>query len=101
MIIQYNETGEKHIGEGVLIEPMGLTLSSDENFLYVVDNGENLLYRFNLEHGSFIVYNPTEDGVLDIGELTDVVSSLDEVIYITDYTSNCLRILNANGHYRE
>jgi len=96
MIIQYNETGEKHIGEGVLIEPMGLTLSSDENFLYVVDNGENLLYLFNLEHGSFIVYNPTEDGVLDIGELTDVVSSLDEVIYITDYTSNCLRILNAN-----
>jgi DNA-binding beta-propeller fold protein YncE len=95
--------GSRGFGDGELGFPSGISVDSSKGYVYVADNGNNLIQKFD-RNGSFI----TEWGSWDTMEVTEVglnnargisVDPSTGYVYVADTGNNLIQKFDSDGKF--
>jgi DNA-binding beta-propeller fold protein YncE len=95
----FNETGLNATGNGQFIHPLGIAVDFQGNNVYVVDNDNNRIQKFD-SNGKYITRWGFEGS--DNQQFSGphgISVDLNDNVYVTDYNNNRIQKFDSNGKY--
>ncbi|XP_071947794.1 uncharacterized protein [Antedon mediterranea] len=86
----------RSFGEGVLKSPQGLALNTQSRIVYVADEDEHCVFKFNIDNGSLLGRIGSEGS--EAGKMNqpkDVAVTMDGHVLVTEFGNNRIQMFNA------